>query len=87
MTDTTHLVPPRLQDARPATKLVYLSLREHGPADADTVAAETGLHPQTVRRQARELLDRGEVRKRPVLSDARRREFAIVADPDPHPDS
>lgn len=81
--DRDQLVPERLQEETPATRLTYLALEHVGAADTQTLAEHTGLSPSTVRAAIRDLDDREEIDTWHTVGDAR----SLTHSLDPHPDS
>lgn len=66
------LLPERLADCSPGTRLVFLSVRHNQPIATGEIAADAHLSEPTVRRALKELRERDEVRSLPGR-DGRRR--------------
>ena len=82
---TDPVIPERLHDSSPSTKLSYLAIKRHGPIGTATIAELVGINPRTARDAVDELAERGEISIRPVLGDARRRRFSIESDSNSDP--
>lgn len=75
----SNLLPDPLEEATPATRLVYLAVQEYGPIGTAAIATETSLSTVTVRSAIRTLRDRGLVALHPS-GNGRSRRYVVVTE-------